>query len=150
MPLHYAQSFFPFFGRFFLNKYLEHQFTEGQRTMAGRKKIVDDNYEKILKEFSQQYFDNELAHGHELFSDAAWPTPDDAKYVQKATFLTNCRKAHMLLLKQMAVHISGLNNVSASAPDKNGEADKLLKQAMERLAPKEEEKQEEETDKKDE
>ncbi len=117
--------------------------------MAGRKKIVDDNYEKILKEFSQQYFDNELAHGHELFSDNAWPTPDDAKYVQKATFLTNCRKAHMLLLKQMAVHISGLNNASSTTPDKNGEADKLLKQAMERLKPKEEE-TETNTDKKDE
>lgn len=116
--------------------------------MAGRKKVVDDNYEKILKEFSQQYFDNELAHGHELFSDAAWPAPDDTKFVQKATFLTNCRKAHMLLLKQMAVHISGLNSVSASSPDKDGEADKLLKKAMERLKPKAEEK--EDTDKKDE
>lgn len=103
--------------------------------MAGRKKVVDDNYEKILKEFSQQYFDNELAHGHDLFSEEAWPSKDDAKYVQKATFLTNCRKAHMLLLKQMAVHISGLNNASASEPNKNGEAEKLLKQAMARMTP---------------
>jgi hypothetical protein len=41
-----------------------------------------------------------------------------------------------------------LNSVSATSPDKNGEADKLLKQAMERLKPKEEKK--EDTDKKDE
>lgn len=139
-PLHGAVSFQHKY-------YTEQQFTEGHRTMAGRKKVVDDNYEKILKEFSQQYFDNELAHGHDLFSEEAWPSKDDAKYVQKATFLTNCRKAHMLLLKQMAVHISGLNNASATEPNKDGEADKLLKQAMERLKPKEEEK---DADKKDE
>mgnify|MGYP003304945294 CR=1 FL=1 len=101
--------------------------------MAGRKKIVDDNYEKILKEFSNKYFDNELKHGNDLFSEDAWPSKDDKDYVKKATFLTNCRKSHLMLLKQMATHISGLNNASETEPNKDGEADKLLKQAMERM-----------------
>lgn len=105
--------------------------------MAGRKKIVDDNYETILKEFSNQYFDKELAHGHALFSDAAWPKDDDPHYVKKCTFLINARKSHMMLLKTMAQHISGLNNASESTPNKDGEADKLLKQAMEKIKLKE-------------
>lgn len=104
--------------------------------MAGRKKIVDDNYEKILKEFSNKYFDNELKHGNDLFSEDAWPSKDDKDYVKKATFLTNCRKSHLMLLKQMATHISGLNNASETEPNKDGEADKLLKQAMERMTKK--------------
>lgn len=108
--------------------------------MAGRKKIVDDNYEKILREFSQQYFDNELAHGHALFSDNAWPQDDDPHYVKKATFLINARKAHMMLLKQMAIHVSGINSATESTPNKDGEAEKLLKKAMERMQPKEEKK----------
>tara|TARA_R100001443_G_scaffold3740_2_gene11587 strand:- start:6093 stop:6458 length:366 start_codon:yes stop_codon:yes gene_type:complete len=105
--------------------------------MAGRKKIVDDNYEKILKEFSNKYFDNELQHGNDLFSEDAWPKKEDKDYVKKATFLTNCRKSHLMLLKQMATHISGLNNASETEPNKDGEAEKLLKKAMERMAPKE-------------
>tara|TARA_B100000029_G_scaffold117531_2_gene110748 strand:- start:13768 stop:14124 length:357 start_codon:yes stop_codon:yes gene_type:complete len=118
--------------------------------MAGRKKIVDDNYETILKEFSNQYFDKELAHGHALFSDAAWPADDDPHYVKKCTFLINARKSHMMLLKTMAQHISGLNNASESTPTKDGEAEKLLKKAMERMKPKEEEKTKEEPKKQDE
>jgi len=106
--------------------------------MAGRKKIVDDNYENILKEFSNTYFDKELQHAHDLFSDKAWPADDDANYVKKCTFLINARKAHMMLLKQMATHISGINNANAPDPDRNGEAEKLLKKAMERLQPKKE------------
>ena len=120
--------------------------------MAGRKKIVDDNYERILKEFSNQYFDNELAHGHALFSDMAWPKDDDPHYVKKATFLINARKAHMMLLKTMATHISGLNTATDTEPNKDGEADKLLKKAMERVMPKKEKKNllEQEEKKKDE
>tara|TARA_R100001443_G_scaffold83995_1_gene90733 strand:+ start:22 stop:357 length:336 start_codon:yes stop_codon:yes gene_type:complete len=111
--------------------------------MAGRKKIVDDNYEKILKEFSNKYFDNELQHGNDLFSEEAWPSKEDKDYVKKATFLTNCRKSHLLLLKQMATHISGINNATETDPNKDGEAEKLLKQAMERITPKKEKEKDE-------
>ena len=112
--------------------------------MAGRKKIVDDNYEKILKEFSNQYFDKELKHGHDLFSDDAWPKEEDPHYVKKCTFLINARKSHMMLLKTMAQHLSGLNSATESGePNKDGEAEKLLKKAMQRLAPKEEKKKDE-------
>lgn len=112
--------------------------------MAGRKKIVDDNYEKILKEFSNQYFDKELQHGHELFSNEAWPKEDEKDYVKKCTFLINARKAHMMLLKQMATHISGLNSATETEPDKNTEAEKLLKKALARMQPKEEPKKQNE------
>ena len=62
---------------------------EGHRNMAGRKKEVDDNFETLLKDFSNQYFDKELQHAHELFSDASWPKDEDPHYVKKATF-HNC------------------------------------------------------------
>ena len=102
--------------------------------MAGRKKIEDDNYEKILKDFSNTYFNKELQHAHELFSDKAWPDTEDAKYIQKTTFLINARKSQLMLLKQMAIHLTGIMS-SSKDPVKQGssQAEKLLEQALQRM-----------------
>mgnify|MGYP003123960204 CR=1 FL=1 len=100
--------------------------------MAGRKKEVDDNFETILKDFSNQYFDKELAHAHELFSDASWPKDEDPHYVKKATFLINARKSHLMLLKTMCQHISGIVSKGQTVQD-DQQAEKLLEQALKRI-----------------
>ncbi len=101
---------------------------------AKKTKKVDDNYTNILKDFSNQYFDREIQHAHDLFHDDAWPKSADPHYVKKATFLINARKAHLMLLKTMAQHISGVVNATGSNDEgSKQEADKLLQQAMQRM-----------------
>ena len=106
---------------------------EGHRNMAGRKKEVDDNFETLLKDFSNQYFDKELQHAHELFSDASWPKDEDPHYVKKATFLINARKSHLMLLKTMCQHITGAVSGGKETAVDDKQAEKLLEQALQRI-----------------
>lgn len=118
---------------FFMAKYSCNLTEQKDNKMAGRKKTQDDNFEQVLKDFSNQYFDRELQHAHDLFSDASWPKEDDAHYVKKATFLINARKSHLMLLKTMCQHITGAVSGGKEAIKNDKQAEKLLEQALQRI-----------------
>ena len=83
----------------------------------------------------KQYFDSEVAHAHELFSDVAWPKTDDPHYIKKTTFTVNARKAHLALLKTLAQHIAGVIPASDTTKNKllKKEANDLLEKAKIRI-----------------
>ncbi len=99
------------------------------------KKNEAQEYTNILKDLAKQYFDSEVSHAHELFSDAAWPKTDDPHYIKKTTFTVNARKAHLALLKTLAQHIAGVIPSSQTAKNKlaKKEADDLLAKAKARI-----------------
>jgi hypothetical protein len=101
------------------------------------KNRVEQEYTEILKTLAEEYFDKEINHAHELFSDAAWPTQDDPHYIKKTTFVVNARTAHLRLLKTLAQHISGaVHPQGENHMLEKQQAENLMKQAKERISKK--------------
>jgi len=99
------------------------------------KNKVEQEYTEILKKIAEDYFDKEVDHAHELFSDAAWPAQDDPHYIKKTTFVINARTAHLRLLKNLAQHISGaVHPQGENNMLEKQQADNLMKQAKQRIA----------------
>ena len=98
------------------------------------KNRVEEEFTKVLKELAEKYFESEVIHAHELFSDAAWPSLDDPHYIKKTTFTVNARKAHLALLKSLAQHASGaVHPQGANHMAEKKQADELLAKAKSRI-----------------
>ncbi len=98
------------------------------------KNRVEEKFTEILKDLAEKYFDSEIIHAHELFSDAAWPALDDPHYIKKTTFTVNARKAHLALLKSLAQHASGaVHPQGSNKQTEKKQADELLQKAKIRI-----------------
>lgn len=98
------------------------------------KNRVDEKFTEILKDLAEKYFESEVIHAHELFSDAAWPSLDDPHYIKKTTFTVNARKAHLGLLKSLAQHASGaVHPQGANQMAEKKQAEDLLAKAKSRI-----------------
>jgi hypothetical protein len=114
--------------------------------MAGRKKSTDvDQYTKLLKTFTETYWDSEVEQAHELFTEK-YPSMDDPHRVKKITFLDNSKRAKLQMLKHLAQSLAGINKADQRTltGDEKEVADDLIKRSMERIEKEQKEKDKDE------